>query len=54
MYNDDPDWRGYFGAISNLYHNHPVRIDIAGTVETVAEIDYDILQKVLSYILSSI
>ena len=45
MYNDDPDWRGYFGAISNLYHNHPVRIDIAGTVETVAEIDYDILQK---------
>ena len=45
MYNDDPDWRGYFGAISNLYHNHPVKIDIAGTVETVAEIDYDILQK---------
>ena len=45
MYNDDPDWRGYFGAISNLYHNHPIRIDIAGTVETVAEIDYDILQK---------
>ena len=45
MYDDDPDWRGYFGAISNLYHEHPVRIDIAGTVETVSHIDYDILQK---------
>lgn len=45
MYDDDPDWRGYFGAISNLYHIHPVKIDIAGTVETVSHIDYDILQK---------
>lgn len=45
MYDDDPDWRGYFGAISNLYHCHPVRIDIAGTVETVDQINYDILQK---------
>ena len=45
MYDDDPDWRGYFGAISNLYHEHPVKIDIAGTVETVSHIDYDILQK---------
>lgn len=45
MYDDDPDWRGYFGAISNLYSQHPVKIDIAGTVETVSHIDYDILQK---------
>lgn len=35
MYDDDPDWRVYFGAISNLYHIHPVKIDIAGTCETV-------------------
>jgi len=35
MYDDDPDWQNYFGAIQNLYHNHPFAIDIAGTVESV-------------------
>lgn len=35
MYDDDPDWRVYFGSIQNLYQTHPVAIDIAGTVETV-------------------
>ena len=35
MYDDDPDWRVYFGAISNLYHVHPVKKDIAGTCESV-------------------
>ena len=31
MYDDQPDWRLYFGTIENMYHNHPVKIDIAGT-----------------------
>lgn len=35
MYDDDPDWQNYFGAIQNLYHHHPFAIDIAGTVESV-------------------
>ena len=35
MYDDDPDWQNYFGAIQNLYHDHPFAIDIAGTVESV-------------------
>lgn len=35
MYEDDPDWRVYFGSIQNLYQAHPVAVDIAGTVETV-------------------
>lgn len=35
MYDDDPDWQNYFGAIQNLYHKHPFAIDIAGTVESV-------------------
>jgi predicted Zn-dependent peptidase len=35
MYDDQPDWRVYFGSIENLYHNHPVKIDIAGTVESI-------------------
>lgn len=38
MYDDLPDWRLYFGAIENLFHEHPVKIDIAGTVESIQEI----------------
>ncbi|MCD7951054.1 MAG: insulinase family protein [Erysipelotrichaceae bacterium] len=45
MYDDDPDWRCYFGSIQNLYNNHPVKIDIAGTVETVLTINKEILEK---------
>ncbi len=35
MYDDQPDWRVYFGSIENLYEQHPVKIDIAGTVESI-------------------
>lgn len=45
MYDDDPDWRCYFGSIQNLYKQHPVKIDIAGTVETVSTIDKETLEK---------
>ena len=38
MYDDLPDWRLYFGAIENLFHEHPVKIDIAGTIESIDEI----------------
>ena len=38
MYDDQPDWRLYFGVIENLYKNHPVKIDIAGTVESIQDI----------------
>lgn len=41
MYDDNPDWRVYFGLIENLYKKHPVKIDIAGTVESIAEITKD-------------
>ena len=44
MYDDDPDWRVYFGSIQNLYNNHPVAIDIAGTVETVNRTDKTMLE----------
>ena len=45
MYDDDPDWQNYFGAIKNLYHNHPIAIDIAGTCESVRETTKDDLEK---------
>ena len=41
MYDDMPDWRLYFGAIENMYHNHPVKIDIAGTIESIDGITAD-------------
>lgn len=41
MYDDQPDWRLYFGTISNMYHNHPVKIDIAGTIESIDGITAD-------------
>ncbi|MGE8079088.1 EF-P 5-aminopentanol modification-associated protein YfmH [Peribacillus loiseleuriae] len=45
MYDDNPDWRLYFGTIENMYHNHPVKIDIAGTVESIADITKDLLYE---------
>ncbi|WML52057.1 pitrilysin family protein [Neobacillus sp. PS3-12] len=45
MYDDNPDWRLYFGLISNLYKNHPVRIDIAGTVESISHITKELLYE---------
>ncbi len=38
MYDDSPDWRVMFNMLEKMYHNHPVKIDIAGTVESIAEI----------------
>ncbi|MCZ8519990.1 MULTISPECIES: EF-P 5-aminopentanol modification-associated protein YfmH [Paenibacillus] len=45
MYEDNADWRAYFGLIETLYHNHPVHIDIAGTVESIGEITKDMLYE---------
>src|SRR5699024_4753107 len=41
MYDDQPDWRAFFGTIKSLYHHHPVQIDIAGTVESIHKITKD-------------
>ena len=38
MYDDEPSWQGYISLVQSLYHNNPVRVDIAGTVETIADI----------------
>ena len=45
MYDDDPDWRVYFNLLGALYQEHPIRIDIAGTVESIAEISADLLYR---------
>lgn len=43
MYDDSPDWRLMFSMYQCLYQNHPVREDIAGSVESIAEITPDML-----------
>lgn len=48
MYDDNPDWRLYFGLIQNLYKNHPVKIDIAGTIESISHITKDWLYECYS------
>ena len=45
MYDDDPQWRVLFNLLGALYHKHPVKIDIAGTVESIAEITPDYLYR---------
>ena len=43
MYDDSPDWRLITGLFECLYHSHPIRSDIAGTVESIAEITPEML-----------
>ncbi len=38
MYDDSPSWRVMFNMLMNMYKTHPVRIDIAGTVDSIAKI----------------
>ena len=43
MYDDEPDYAVYTELMKLLYREHPVRDDIAGTVESIARIDADTL-----------
>lgn len=44
MYDDMPQWMGYRHLLESLYHRHPVRLDIAGTVASIRQIDIPVLQ----------
>lgn len=48
MYDDDPGWRVFFNMLGCMYVNHPVKKDIAGTVESIAKIDSALLNKCYS------
>lgn len=45
MCNDEPGWRIFFNMLRGLYKEHPVKIDIAGTVDSIAEITDDLLYR---------
>lgn len=43
MYEDHPHWRVFFNLLESLYCAHPVRNDIAGTIESIARITPELL-----------
>src|SRR5688572_3422208 len=45
MYDDQPDYRIYKNLMASLYREHPVRIDIGGSVETIQKIDTPLLSS---------
>ena len=45
MYEDSPDWKLLINLLSALYKNHPVRNDIAGSVESIAKITPEMLYE---------
>ena len=45
MYDDEGSWQVSMNILRALYHNNPVRIDIAGTVESISEITKDTLYQ---------
>lgn len=46
MYEDTPDWRVLFNLLEALYQEHPIRNDIAGTLESIATITDQTLYSV--------
>ena len=43
MYEDSPVWRLFFNLLDCLYVNHPVKLDIAGTVVRISKINKELL-----------
>ena len=45
MYDDSAGWKLFFNFINCLYKNHPVKKEIAGTIESISKISADYLYK---------
>ena len=45
MYLDSPPWRVLFNMLENMYEEHPVKIDIAGTEKSISQIDAKLLYQ---------
>lgn len=45
MYDDNAPWRLFFNFLGLMYNNNPVKLDIAGTVESISKIDHELLYK---------
>lgn len=38
MIEDDPEWKCFINLMAALYRNHPIRVSVAGSVESIAKI----------------
>ena len=45
MYDDDPGFQLYLNTLDCLYHKNAVKLDIAGTIESISKINPDVLYK---------
>lgn len=45
MYDDDPDWKIYFNMLKNMYFEHNIKNDIAGTVDSIKNITHKVLYE---------
>lgn len=45
MYDDDPGWQLYINAMDCLYEKNTIKVDTAGTVETISGINPEMLYK---------
>ena len=45
MYDDYPEWKVYLNALEAMYYNNPIKLDITGTVDTINQINKEILYK---------
>ncbi len=43
MYDDSPDWCVFINLMEAMYRSHPIRTNVAGSVESIAEITADTL-----------
>jgi predicted Zn-dependent peptidase len=41
MYKDSPNWKVFFNLLDGLYVSHPIKIDIAGSVDSISNINKD-------------
>lgn len=48
MYDDSGNWKLFFNLLNCLYQNHPVKKEIAGTVESISHITPEYLYKCYS------
>ena len=48
MYDDDAEWQSTFLLLKSLYHSTSITEDIAGTVDSIQQIDADLLNQVFA------
>lgn len=45
MYRDDPNNTVFYNCLKAVYHNHPIRREVAGTTESIARINKELLYQ---------